>query len=73
MRQLVLKNQVMVGSVNASRRHFQTAVENLENAKRTWGDAIDRIITHRFPYTEYAEALSLRSTDEIKTVLEWKR
>jgi hypothetical protein len=72
MRQLVLKNQVMVGSVNASRRHFQKAVEDLEKARKTWGNAIDRIITHRFPYTQYAEALSLRSPDEIKTVLEWE-
>ncbi len=73
MRQLVLKNQVMVGSVNASQKHFQIAVEDLERAQKTWGDAIHRVITHRFPYTEYAEALSLRSTDEIKTVLEWER
>ncbi len=73
MRQLVLKNQVMVGSVNASRKHFQTAVEDLDNAKNTWGNAIDLMITHRFPYTEYAEALSLPSTNEIKTVLQWEK
>jgi threonine dehydrogenase-like Zn-dependent dehydrogenase len=71
MRQLVLKNQVMVGSVNAGRKHFQMAVEDLENAQKTWGSAIDRIITHRFPYTQFEEALALRSTDEIKTILEW--
>jgi glucose 1-dehydrogenase len=71
MRQLVLKNQVMVGSVNASRKHFQRAVEDLDKARKTWGDTIDRIITHRFPYARYAEALLLRSPDEIKTVLEW--
>jgi threonine dehydrogenase-like Zn-dependent dehydrogenase len=71
MRQLVLKNQVMVGSVNASCKHFQTAVEDLGKARKTWGNAIDRIVNHRFPYTRYAEALSLRSPDEIKTVLEW--
>jgi threonine dehydrogenase-like Zn-dependent dehydrogenase len=73
MRQLVLKNQVMVGSVNASRKHFQAAVEDLEKARKTWGNAIDRLVTHRFPYTEYAEAFSLRSPDEIKTVLEWRK
>jgi threonine dehydrogenase-like Zn-dependent dehydrogenase len=72
MRQLVLRNQVMVGSVNASRKHFQTAVDDLEKARKTWGNAIDRLITHRFPHTQYAEALSLHSPDEIKTVLEWK-
>jgi threonine dehydrogenase-like Zn-dependent dehydrogenase len=71
MRQLVLRNQVMVGSVNASRRHFQMAVDDLEKARKTWGNAMDQMITHRFPYTQFAEALSLHSTDEIKTVLEW--
>jgi threonine dehydrogenase-like Zn-dependent dehydrogenase len=73
MRQLVLKNQVMVGSVNASRKHFQTAVEDLGKARKTWSNAIDGIITHRFPYAQFEEALSLRSPDEIKTVLDWKR
>ena len=71
MRQLVRKNQVMVGSVNASRKHFQTAVEDLEKARKTWSNAIDRVITHRFPYTQFEEALALHSTDEIKTILEW--
>jgi glucose 1-dehydrogenase len=71
MRQLVLRNQVMVGSVNASRKHFLTAVEDLQNAQKNWGNAIGRIVTHRFPYTQFEEALALHSTDEIKTVLEW--
>ena len=71
MRQLVLRNQVMVGSVNAGRKHFQMAVDDLGKARKTWGDAIDRVITHRFPYTQFAEALSHHSPDEIKSVLEW--
>jgi threonine dehydrogenase-like Zn-dependent dehydrogenase len=71
MRQLVLRNQVMVGSVNASRKHFQMAVDDLGRARKTWGNAIGQMITDRFPYTQFAEALSLHSTDEIKTVLEW--
>lgn len=73
MRQLVLRNQAMVGSVNASHKHFQMAVTDLREAKKTWGDTIDRLITHRFHYTQYDEALSLHSTDEIKSVLEWAR
>jgi threonine dehydrogenase-like Zn-dependent dehydrogenase len=73
MRQLVLRNQVMVGSVNASRKHFQMAVDDLEKARETWGDAVNHLITHRFPYTQFAEALSLHSPDEIKAVLEWRK
>jgi threonine dehydrogenase-like Zn-dependent dehydrogenase len=71
MRQLVLRNQVMVGSVNASRKHFQMAVDDLGRAREAWGNAIDQMITHRFHYTQFAEALSIHSPSEIKTVLEW--
>jgi glucose 1-dehydrogenase len=73
MRQLVLRNQVMVGSVNASLKHFEMAITDLKKAQETWGDAIGQLITHRFHYTEFMKALSLRSEDEIKTVLEWEK
>lgn len=71
MRQLVLRNQVMVGSVNASRAHFQMAVDDLAAARNTWGNAIEQVITHHFPYTQFADALSHHADDEIKAVLEW--
>jgi threonine dehydrogenase-like Zn-dependent dehydrogenase len=73
MRQLVLRNQVMVGSVNASQKHFQMAVDDLGAARKSWGNAMDHLITHRFPYPQFAEALSLHSPDEIKAVLEWRK
>jgi threonine dehydrogenase-like Zn-dependent dehydrogenase len=71
MQQLVLKNQVMVGSVNESQKHFQMAVQDLKKARETWGNALDQMITHQFPYEQFEEALGLRSKDEIKTVLVW--
>jgi threonine dehydrogenase-like Zn-dependent dehydrogenase len=71
MGRLVLRNQVMLGSVNASRAHFETAVEDLGRARRAWGDAIDQVITHRLPYTRFADVLSHHPADEIKAVLEW--
>ncbi len=73
IRQLVLRNQVMVGSVNASRKHFQMAVDDLRKAQETWKNTVERLLTHRFHYTQYEQALSLRSTDEIKSILEWGR
>ncbi len=72
MRQLVLRNQVIVGSVNASRHHFQNAVNDLQQARQTWGGLIDRVITDRLPYAEFDKALTQHTDDEIKTVLEWK-
>lgn len=71
MKALVLRNQVTVGSVNASHKHFALAVADLEAAKATWGGALDQFITHRLPYTAFADALSHHPADEIKTILEW--
>ncbi len=71
VRQLVLDNQVMVGSVNAARDHFQMAVDDLALADLRWGGHIAKLITHRHPYTEFAAALSQHPADEIKSVLDW--
>lgn len=51
MWQLVLRNQVMVGSVNASRRHFQMAVDDLDKARETWGRGNER--PHHSPISLY--------------------
>jgi len=71
VRRLVLGNQVMVGSVNASQMHFRKAIDDLGEARKAWGDAIGQVITHKAPYTEFAGVLSHHPPDEIKTVLEW--
>ena len=71
MKQMVLKNQVILGSVNASTHHFALAIKDLERAKNRWGDLIDQLITTRLPYTNFMDALHLRSDDDIKTVIEW--
>ena len=70
MRQLVLKNQVVLGSVNASPEHFKIAVSDLEAASRKWPQAIRKMITEKIPYSEFKTALKA-STDEIKVVVEW--
>lgn len=71
MRQLVLENQVMAGSVNAARDHFQMAVDDLGLARLRWGDHLTRLVTHRHRYADYAAALDHHGADEIKVVLEW--
>jgi threonine dehydrogenase-like Zn-dependent dehydrogenase len=73
MRQLVLRNQVMIGSVNASPRDWQMAVEDLAAAHRRWPAVLDALVTDRLPYGEFARALSHHGPDEIKTVIEWAR
>jgi threonine dehydrogenase-like Zn-dependent dehydrogenase len=72
IRELVLKNQVMVGSVNAARDHYQMAVDDLAHAQLLWGDHVTKLITHRHPYTDFDTALHQHTADEIKSVIEWK-
>jgi threonine dehydrogenase-like Zn-dependent dehydrogenase len=72
MRQLVLKNQLLLGSVNNPRAYFQVAVDDLTIAQLRWGDHTTELITHRYPYTEFIKPLTQHEADEIKVVLEWK-
>lgn len=71
LRQLVLDNQIVVGSVNAARDHFEMAVDDLARAHLSWGDHVGRLITHRYPSTDFAAALRQHPPDEIKAVIEW--
>jgi threonine dehydrogenase-like Zn-dependent dehydrogenase len=71
IRQLVLENQLMVGSVNAARDHYQMAVDDLETASRQWGGHVDQLITHHFAYSDYQAAFALSLQDAIKVVIDW--
>jgi threonine dehydrogenase-like Zn-dependent dehydrogenase len=65
--ELVLENDVVLGSVNANRRHFQDAAEALARADRAW---LDGLITRRVPLHRWDEALARRPED-VKTVIEF--
>jgi glucose 1-dehydrogenase len=71
IRQLVLDNQVMLGSVNAARDHFQMAVDDLAHARLLWGDLPTQLITHHYDHTDFESALHQHNPDEIKSVIEW--
>lgn len=71
MKQMVLKNQIILGSVNASPHHFELGIKDLEKAKNRWGNLIDEIITTRLHYNQFDLAINQRSEDDIKTVIEW--
>lgn len=73
MKQMVLKNQIVMGSVNASVEHFATAVHDLEQSRNLLGDLVDQLITSRISYDRFQEAIDLRSEDDIKTVIEWSK
>jgi len=63
----VLKNNVIVGSVNANKRHWYRAAAALARADRSW---LARLITRRERPDNFAGALA-RKPDDIKVVLEF--
>lgn len=65
-RQLVLSNDVIFGSVNANRRHYDAAAAALAAADPAW---LGRLITRRVPLEEFADGFARRPGD-VKVVLE---
>jgi len=65
-RSMVLENDVVFGSVNANRRHYEAAAEILARADRAW---LARLITRRLALDQWQQALS-RKADDVKVVLE---
>jgi threonine dehydrogenase-like Zn-dependent dehydrogenase len=71
IRQLVLENQVMLGSVNAARGHFQMAADDLARAHLRWGVQIAALITNRYSPDQFAGLMDQPQPDAIKEVIEW--
>lgn len=71
MRQMVLKNQLILGSVNAGIRHFDLAVKDLVNAGKKYGKVMGQLITSRFHHEDFMNAIRSRTEDDIKTVITW--
>ena len=71
MKQIVLKNQILLGSVNASYEHYEMAVDFLQQAHEKYPEAISQLITNRIPFTDFQTALHKHDADEIKVVVEW--
>jgi hypothetical protein len=64
---MVLNNDVVFGSVNANRRHYELAVNALVDADKTW---LGHLISRRVPLSNWQEALENRP-DDIKVVVDF--
>ena len=62
---MVLENDVVFGSVNANRRHYEKAAESLARADRGW---LERLISRRVPLDRWADALA-RQPDDVKPII----
>jgi threonine dehydrogenase-like Zn-dependent dehydrogenase len=65
--EVALENDVVFGSVNANRRHFEQAGEALREADQSW---LERLITRRVPLERWQDSLD-KAEDDIKTVIEF--
>jgi glucose 1-dehydrogenase len=65
-REVVLGNEVVFGSVNANRRHYEQADLALAAADHEW---LSRLITRVVPLHRYHEAFA-RQPDDVKVVLD---
>lgn len=70
MRQQVLWNQVVMGSVNANRSYFLQAVKDLEAIAAKWPEALAKVITAHHPMEDCASALGSQPQDEVKAVFD---
>ena len=65
--QIVLKNNVIVGSVNANKRHWYKARQALSRADHTW---LGRLVTRRERPENFAQALE-RKPEDVKVVIQF--
>jgi threonine dehydrogenase-like Zn-dependent dehydrogenase len=65
--QVVLRNNIVVGSVNANKRHWYKAADALARADRSW---LSRLITRRERPENFLRALH-RDAHDVKVVVEF--
>ncbi len=64
-RELVLENDVVFGSVNANRRHYEQAADALRAADRDW---LAGLVRRRVPLERWQDAYASQP-DDVKTLL----
>jgi threonine dehydrogenase-like Zn-dependent dehydrogenase len=58
MRDAVLKNQLIFGTVNASPTHFANAISDIGKFSERWPNAVRSLISRRFPIDQAKDPLS---------------
>jgi threonine dehydrogenase-like Zn-dependent dehydrogenase len=69
MRNLVLKNQVVFGTVNAGRDSFEASIRDIGVFSKRWPEAVQSLISGRYPMEAYGDLLLGRSSG-IKNVIQ---
>lgn len=64
-REIVLENDVVIGSVNANLRHYRRAADALAAADGVW---LNRLITRRVPLSNFSDAFDVHE-DDVKVTI----
>lgn len=67
--EMVLDNKVVFGTVNANRRYFEAAVEDMQTFEKTWPGLCAQMITRRVPFANFEEALTPRPGLDVKSTV----
>jgi threonine dehydrogenase-like Zn-dependent dehydrogenase len=71
MRDMVLKNQVVFGTVNAGKDAYRKAIEDIATFKQRWPDAVKALITGRFAPEKHKDLL-LGDPGGIKNIISFE-
>ncbi|QRK11007.1 glucose 1-dehydrogenase [Archangium violaceum] len=69
MKQVVMNNQVLIGTVNAAAVDFESALEDLGRFRAKWPGKVERLLTARHRPEDYAEVVTGEKRSDIKDVL----
>ncbi len=73
MRDMVLKNQVLLGTVNAGPAAFEAAVESLQRIDKRWPGVLEWMITDVVDPADVGQVLKVKKASEsIKQIVEFK-
>ncbi len=70
VRQIVRFNQVIVGSVNSNRHHFEMALNSIVKINDYFRGMLNEMITRRVRLEKYDQAFTVDDPNHIKTVVE---
>jgi threonine dehydrogenase-like Zn-dependent dehydrogenase len=70
VRQMVRNNQVVVGSVNSNRSHFEMALGDIGKINDRFDGLLTEMVTHRYRLEDFQRAFDSADPRHIKTVIE---
>jgi threonine dehydrogenase-like Zn-dependent dehydrogenase len=72
-RKLVLGNNLVFGSVNSNKTHFENGIKDLLEIKKQFKGVLQELMTKRVPPEEYKTAYEKENEEEIKTIIEFQK